>query len=123
MIENKAGKDSWLGSKQITITSLYSGCQTIGGIKVDLDKFISHVSNNNLSNELAQNLKVIKTKKEFENLTENYPDEDLEIFSKYFSSSCNWSSFADQYIYNQIITPNLPNVIYYDEYYQLPSRI
>ncbi|MDY6484444.1 AAA family ATPase [Acinetobacter faecalis] len=123
LIENKAGKDSWLGSKQITITSLYSGCQTIGGIKVDLDKFISHVSNNNLSNELAQNLKVIKTKKEFENLTENYPDEDLEIFSKYFSSSCNWSSFADQYIYNQIITPNLPKFIYYDEYYQLPSRI
>lgn len=125
LIKAEIGKDSWLGSDEISITSLYSGNKTIGGIRVDFDKFIAHIAKGKLSSELVSKLKHIKNKGEFENLKETNSDESdhLDVFSKYFYTTSSWSSFIERYIYTKIILSRLPKFIYYDEYYQLPSRI
>lgn len=125
LIEEEVGKGSWIGTKEIEITSHYSGNKLIGGVQIDFEKFISHLNIIGLADELITRLKQTKSKEEFEALKVSYSDcsENLEIFSKYFSKSSQWQTFIEAYVYREIISKNLPKFIYYDEYYQLPSRI
>lgn len=125
LIEEEVGKGSWIGTKEIEITSRYSGNKLIGGVQIDFEKFIAHLNIIGLADELIIRLKQTKSKEEFEALKVSYSDcsENLEIFSKYFSKSSQWQTFIEAYVYREIISKNLPKFIYYDEYYQLPSRI
>lgn len=125
LIEEEVGKGSWIGTKEIEITSHYSGNKLIGGVQIDFEKFIAHLNIIGLADELIIRLKQTKSKEEFEALKVSYSDcsENLEIFSKYFSKSSQWQTFIEAYVYREIISKNLPKFIYYDEYYQLPSRI
>lgn len=123
LIEEEVGKGSWIGTKEIEITSHYSGNKLIGGVQIDFEKFIAHLNIIGLADELIIRLKQTKSKEEFEALKVSYSDcsENLEIFSKYFSKSSQWQTFIEAYVYREIISKNLPKFIYYDEYYQLPS--
>lgn len=125
LIEEEVGKGSWIGTKEIEITSRYSGSKQIGGVKIDFEKFIAHLNIIGLADGLITRLKQTKSKEEFEALKVSYPDcsENLEIFSKYFYQGSQWHTFIEAYVYRKIISKNLPKFIYYDEYYQLPSRI
>ena len=125
LIEEEVGKGSWIGTKEIEITSRYSDNKLIGGVQIDFEKFIAHLNIIGLADELITRLKQTKSKEEFEALKVSYPDcsENLEIFSKYFSKGSQWQNFIEAYVYRKIIFKNLPKFIYYDEYYQLPSRI
>lgn len=125
LIEEVVGKGSWIGTKEVEITSLYSGAKQIRGVLIDFDRFIEHLNVLGLDDELIAKLKQTKSKEEFEALKVSYPDssENLEIFSKYFSNNSQWHTFIEAYVYRKIISKNLPKFIYYDEYYQLPSRI
>lgn len=125
LIKEEIGKNSWIGTNEIEITTLYSGNKKISGIRIDFDEFINNLNITGLQSDLINKLKKTKDKAEFNTLKESNPDyiEHLEIFSKYFYDESNWSVFLEGYIYRKIIFKNLPKFIYYDEYYQLPSRI
>lgn len=124
IIENEIGKGSWTGTNELLITTHYSDSESVAGVKINFEKFIKYLKISELSIEIISQLKEIKTKTEFDKLKENNPDnEQLNLFSKYFSTDLKWSTFIEAYIYKNIISPKLPKFIYYDEYYQLPSRI
>lgn len=94
-------------------------------MRIDFDKFIAHLNILGLEDELITKLKQTKSKEDFDALKLTCPEssEYLEIFSKYFSSKSQWKTFIEAYVYREIISKKLPKFIYYDEYYQLPSRI
>ncbi len=65
------------------------------------------------------------TEEKFDQILKKFPDETerLEPLRKYFFKSSTWMTFIERYAYSVLIKRHLPKFIYYDEYYQLPSRI
>lgn len=125
LIENTLGKKTWLGTKKIIITSLYGGSKLISGVRIDFDSFLQHIGLNQLDSDLKTKLKNVLNEEQFNQLLSEFPEnsEQLEILKNYFSKDSSWQTFIEAYAYRKIIANHLPKFIYYDEYYQLPSRI
>jgi predicted ATPase len=117
-------------SKEISITTKYSGNNTVGGVNVDLGAFWNHaISKMPIENkELASSLPKARSKDDITSaLAEVEENEDLsEFFERIvqlFENKYEWSNPVEEYIYRTLIKPQLPKFLYYDEYYSLPSRI
>lgn len=124
-IENLLGSNTWAGDKTITVTSLYDGNKQIGGVKINFEEFLKHHNLHEIDNGLKENLKLILNEDQFEKFLLEYPEDSskFEVIKKYFSKDSKWNNFIEAYTYRTIISKYLPKFIYYDEYYQLPSRI
>lgn len=124
-IELFTGEGTWAGNREIVITTKYDGSKLISGVKVNFDKFIKLKLGKTVSEELTAKLKDIRTKEQFEKFKEDRPDEldTLRQLDQYFISNSTWNTFIEGYVYRIGISRKLPKFIYYDEYYQLPSRI
>jgi len=124
-IELFTGEGTWAGNREIVITTKYDGSKLISGVKVNFDKFIELKLGKTVNKELTAKLKDIRTKEQFEKFKEDRPDEldTLRQLDKYFFSNSTWDTFIEDYAYRIGISRKLPKFIYYDEYYQLPSRI
>ncbi|MFW1871715.1 AAA family ATPase, partial [Acinetobacter sp. ULE_I068] len=74
---------------------------------------------------LTKELKSTLNISEFDELLTRCPEDSdkLEHLKKYFFKSSTWNSFIERYVYTRLIKKHLPKLIYYDEYYQLPSII
>ena len=125
LIENELGSNAWKGNDEITITSSYNGYKTVGGVKVDYDTFLQHHNLSETDSELKTKLESVLNEDQFNRLLEEFPDSlnELEKLRKYFYEKSEWNTFIEAYAYRSIIAQYLPKFIYYDEYYQLPSRI
>lgn len=124
-IESELGKDTWEGSDLISITYNYYGDKSVDGIKVNFEHFIKNIGLNLTNSDLESQLKDTLNTSQLEELIAANPDDttQLEELKKYFQEKSTWENFLEGYTYRKLISPNLPKFIYYDEYYQLPSRI
>lgn len=125
-IEHLLGKGTWQGKDEITVTSSYKdGATLISGVSINFEAFLKHFNLSSISENLKNELKSTLTISEFDELLTRFPEESekLEPLKKYFFKSSTWNSFIERYVYISLIKRHLPKFIYYDEYYQLPSRI
>lgn len=125
-IEQLLGKGTWQGKDEITVTSSYKdGATLISGVSINFEAFLKHFNLSGISENLKNELKLTLTISEFDELLTRFPEEleKLEPLKKYFFKSSTWNSFIEGYVYISLIKRHLPKFIYYDEYYQLPSRI
>lgn len=79
---------------------------------------------------LISALSSVKNSAEFDAfITANNTDENtdeiqiIKSIEKYFINKNNWDDFINEYITLTYLMPNLPQFIYYDDYYMLPSRV
>jgi predicted ATP-dependent endonuclease of OLD family len=111
------------------VTTKYDNSKTIG-ISVDAKKFIEHktkklgISSETLNDKLLK----IKSKTDLETLQKEYTEENkvagIKSFAKYFENTEGWESDPiGGYVYKNLLAPQMPKFLYYDEYYTLPSRI
>lgn len=125
-IEHLLGKGTWQGKDEIIVTSSYKdGATLISGVSINFEAFLKHFNLSGISENLKNELKSTLTISEFDELLTRFPEESekLEPLKKYFFKSSTWNSFIERYVYISLIKRHLPKFIYYDEYYQLPSRI
>ena len=125
-IEHLLGKGTWQGKDEITVTSSYKdGATLISGVSINFEAFLKHFNLSGISENLKNELKSTLTISEFDELLTRFPEESekLEPLKKYFFKSSTWNTFIERYVYTSLIKRHLPKFIYYDEYYQLPSRI
>lgn len=126
-IEQGIGEGNWVGNCEIKIISKYdSEEKTIEGCIVDFDAFLCRMGLSNLSIDIKEQLKGVSDINQFNKLLEDFPDsaETLKVLEEYITQEqSTWSPFIEAYVYTHYIKNSLPKFIYYDEYYQLPSRI
>lgn len=125
-IEHLLGKGTWQGKDEITVTSSYKdGATLISGVSINFEAFLKHYNLSSINDSLKKELKSTLTISEFDELLTRFPEDSdkLEPLKKYFFKSSTWNSFIERYVYTSLIKKHLPKFIYYDEYYQLPSRI
>lgn len=125
-IENLLGKGTWQGKDEIIVTSSYKdGATLISGVSINFEAFLKHYNLSSINDSLKKELKSTLTISEFDELLTRFPEDSdrLEPLKKYFFKSSTWNSFIERYVYTSLIKKHLPKFIYYDEYYQLPSRI
>lgn len=125
-IENRLGKGTWQGSNEITLTSSYGDSSTlISGVSINFELFLKHLNLSDIGDDVKAELKLALTEEQFDQILKKFSDETerLEPLRKYFFKSSTWMSFIERYTYSILIKRHLPKFIYYDEYYQLPSRI
>ncbi len=125
-IENRLGKGTWQGSNEITLTSSYGDSSTlISGVSINFELFLKHLNLSDIGDDVKAELKLALTEEQFDQILKKFSDETerLEPLRKYFFKSSTWMSFIERYTYSVLIKRHLPKFIYYDEYYQLPSRI
>ncbi|USI86608.1 AAA family ATPase [Acinetobacter johnsonii] len=86
LIENTLGKKTWIGTKEIIITSLYGGSKLISGVKIDFDSFLQHIGLNQIDNDLKTKLKSVLNEEQFNELLSEFPEnsEQLEILKNIF---------------------------------------
>lgn len=126
LIENRLGKGAWQGGREITLTSSYGDVSTvISGVSINFESFLKHLNLSNIDNNLKAELKLALYEDQFDEILKKFPDdsERLEPLRHYFFKSSTWVNFVERYAYSILIKRHLPKFIYYDEYYQLPSRI
>lgn len=125
-IEHLLGKDTWQGKDEITVTSSYKdGATLISGVSINFEAFLKHYNLSSINDNLKKELKSTLTISEFDELLTRFPEDSdkLEPLKKYFFKTSTWNSFIERYVYTSLIKNHIPKFIYYDEYYQLPSRI
>jgi predicted ATPase len=127
-VETEMGKDIFK-STTFSVTTKYDNSKTIG-ISVDTKKFIAHktkelgISSETLNDKLLK----VKNKTDLETLQKEYTEENkvagIKSFAKYFENTKGWESDPiGGYVYRNLLAPQMPKFLYYDEYYTLPSRI
>ena len=127
-IETEMGKGIFK-SIIFSVTTKYDNSKTIG-ISIDAKKFIEHktkelgISSDTLNNKLLN----VKSKTDLDTLQKEYTEENkvagIKSFAKYFENTKGWESDPiGGYIYKNLLAPQMPKFLYYDEYYTLPSRI
>ncbi|MCR5755279.1 MAG: ATP-binding protein [Acetatifactor sp.] len=47
----------------------------------------------------------------------------LENIKKYFANKLNWDNPLTEYVFRTFLMPSIPQFVYYDEYFMMPSRI
>lgn len=119
-------------SKQFSITRKYDNSRTWNVSWVDKNTFIqAKCKELGISDqEIISNLCSFTNTSDFETFIKKNTTEDnaalidgLKNLKKYFENKNNWDNFVEQYITFTYIEPNLPQFMYYDDYYMLPSRV
>ncbi|HPG00019.1 MAG TPA: AAA family ATPase, partial [Kiritimatiellia bacterium] len=107
----------------------YDNNATWEGVSVDLKaffdgKFLSHsVTDDAFKAKIlsVRDLAALRT------IAKDHPDEPFKSFinhlEKYFQNEYRWANPIEEYVARLWIKPRLPKLIYYSDYYALPSRI
>lgn len=120
---------------EFTITTKYDNSRTVTLPEVDTNKFLEFIGNKyNLSSE---NLNILKTLTSEEKILDaidgHKPEEDdpekeklskalIHIKDNYFTD-LNWDDWLAAYLWQRHLKPIMPKFMYFDEYYELPSKI
>lgn len=116
--------------KNITYSKKYDNSGQYIGVHADLSKFLDfrfkNLSINDIS--LIAKLKICDNKISFTEILEAIEDEDVQTkvegLEKYFENINNWKQDSlSEYIARVFLGPNMPKLLYYDEYYALPSQV
>ncbi|QXB23312.1 AAA family ATPase [Lelliottia amnigena] len=118
-----------LGSDTFTIDKAYSGKSKISMPKVHKDIFFKNIKSIyvNIPSEFVSKLQAVKDVETFNKIAAEIAAEeyhsDVVSLGKYFNNSRKWDNPLEEYFYGEVLHPNIPKFLYYDEYYTLPSRI
>lgn len=113
-----------------TYSTTFSNKNSFTGVVVDYQKFIElktkqlGISSKTLNDKLSH----VNSTESLDKLISEYNDDTykkaLATLKKYFENKWEWGSGTlNEYVARIYLSPNLPKYLYYDEYYQLPSRI
>lgn len=126
-ISEDVGKDVFT-SKSIIVAKTYNNSKKFYNISINIKNFIKQFLQNytieeNMMQELIKSNsleELVEKLKEIEELTDVYK----ELKTKYIDShkTDNENRLAN-YIISKYIEPNLPEFLYFDEYYSLPGTI
>ena len=126
-ISEDVGKDVFT-SKSIIVAKTYNNIKRFYNVSTNTKKFIEQfLQNYTLEDSIKQELiksnsleELVEKLKEIEELTDVYK----ELKTKYIDSfkTDNENRLAS-YILSKYIEPNLPEFLYFDEYYSLPGTI
>lgn len=121
---------------EISYTKKYSNSGSYTGLTVDNNKFLElKINYSNLDSSIIDKVKAIKSIDNITSLIEELKSDneeqkfdnlivELEQIKPFYENKWDWSTGAiNEYIARELIKPNLPKFLYYDEYYSLPSRI
>lgn len=120
---------------EISYTKKYSNNGSYTGITVDTNKFLElKINYSNLDSSIIDKVKVIKSIDNITSLIQELKSDnedqkfdnlivELEQIKPFYENKWNWNEAINEYIARELIKPNLPKFLYYDEYYSLPSRI
>ncbi|MCT7536519.1 AAA family ATPase [Aliarcobacter butzleri] len=120
---------------EISYTKKYSNSGSYTGITVDNNKFLElKINYSNLDSSIIDKVKEIKSIDNITSLIEELKSDnedqkfdnlivELEQIKPFYENKWKWSGAINEYITRELIKPNLPKFLYYDEYYSLPSRI
>lgn len=120
---------------EFTVTTDYNNSITITYPETNTSNFLECIGKkHNLSDENLKNLKELIGKNEILNSINEYKDADTAseegkllstlsyIKSNYFVN-LNWDNWLAAYIWDKHFSPAMPKFMYFDEYYELPSKI
>ncbi|MCY4160239.1 MAG: AAA family ATPase [Flavobacteriaceae bacterium] len=116
--------------QEFSITHHYKESNpTFDGVHVNKEKFIKgKIKEVNINSEsLVEKFNKVNSKEDFTDLKDTFKDEKyINLFNrlgKYFENSTSGNNPIEEYISKVYLSTNLPQFLYYDEYYALPSRI
>ncbi|MCT7524502.1 ATP-binding protein [Aliarcobacter cryaerophilus] len=120
---------------EISYTKKYSNKGSYTGLTVDNNKFLElKINYSNLNGSIIDKVKSIKSIDNITSLIQELKSDnedqkfdnlilELEQIKPFYENKWNWNEAISEYIARELIKPNLPKFLYYDEYYSLPSRI
>ncbi|MDC7242395.1 MAG: AAA family ATPase [Sphaerochaetaceae bacterium] len=132
-IKNDLGNEVF-EKEEFSFQHNYDGTNTIGGVTANVEKYLSNLFDGyDLSPEERKELDKSKTIKDFlelkyepceENKLWKYKEIQEHIKSNIVKNSIDsWDDPLSSHIYKKYLSINRPKFWYYDEYYELPSRI
>ena len=120
---------------EFTVTTKYDNRITVTHPEVDTNKFLEFIGNKyNLSSENLDILKTLTSKEEILDAIDGHKSEEddsekeklskalIHIKDNYFTD-LNWDSWLAAYLWQKHLKPIMPKFMYFDEYYELPSKI
>lgn len=120
---------------EFTVTTKYDNRRTVTHPEVDTNKFLEFIGNKyNLNSKNLDILRTLTSKEEILDAIDGHrleeDDSEKEKFSKaliyikdnYFID-LNWDDWLAAYLWQIHLNPIMPKFMYFDEYYELPSKI
>lgn len=107
----------------------YGGGRTYSGIIASEEEFIKHALDEySFEKDVKDKLKGLKKLNQISVIVGEIEDDSAKkalqtIYDKIIKNSYEWDNRVEGYVANTWLKPNLPKFWYYDEYYNLPSRI
>lgn len=120
---------------EFTVTTKYDNSRTVTHPEVDTNKFLELIGNKyNLSSENLNILKTLTSKEKILDAIDGHKSEEddpekeklsnalIHIKDNYFTD-LNWDDWLAAYLWQRHLKPIMPKFMYFDEYYELPSKI
>lgn len=120
---------------EFTVTTKYDNSRTVTHPEVDTNKFLEFIGNKyNLSSKNLDILKTLTSKEEILDAIDGHKSEEdepekeklskalIHIKDNYFTD-LNWDDWLAAYLWQRHLKPIMPKFMYFDEYYELPSKI
>ncbi|MFK5216670.1 ATP-dependent nuclease [Glaesserella parasuis] len=120
---------------EFTVTTKYDNSKTITNPQIDTPKFLEFIGKkHNLNSDNLNYFINLKSKDEILNAIDKYKgfeesSEERKLFDALsdIKSNCfvdlNWDDWLSAYIWRKHLSPSMPKFMYFDEYYELPSKI
>lgn len=122
-----------LDSHEITYTKKYDGKGEFCTIPIDIKEFLKFKLNelNINAEKYLDNFSTVKNTDEFNKVIEKARTNGetpeclklMQSLGKYFLNSWKMDNPIEEYLYREHLNNNLPKFMYYDDYYNLPSRV
>lgn len=130
-LEEELGEDV-INFTDFTYTTYYKDRNTVNGIKANEKKYLDGITDYYISNPTTDIKEITKIDHFVKYIQELGDVEDKSEYQEALNkinttvNTVNIESWNDKlasHIYKKFIQPNIPKFWYYDEYYELPSRI
>lgn len=132
-IEKDIGKNV-VNNWEFTVTTKYDNCRTILNPEINLSIFWEFIAKNfGLKDTYKDKILAIDDKDDLLDLIEEYKQSSTEEDKNFFNTlnqikekyltKLDWDNFIQAYLWEKHFKLNIPKFMYFDEYYELPSKI
>ena len=128
-IQEDIGAKTFGSTKFVQATRYRTTEQQFEGIEVSVKSFLNFKLGQHAfgDEDFKTSVRNIASRKDIDNLRQRYPEETqrefLERIQNYFERGDDLETALNYYVVTKWISPHLPQFLYYDEYYELPSDI
>lgn len=132
-IEKDIGKNV-VNNWEFTVTTKYDNCRTILNPEINLSIFWEFIAKNfGLKDTYKDKILAIDDKDDLLDLIEEYKQSSTEEDKNFFNTlnqikekyltKLDWDNFIQAYLWEKHFKLNIPKFMYFDEYYELSSKI